>query len=311
MNVLVAGGAGYIGGAVTDLLMKMEHNVRVYDALLFEDDYRKPVDFIYGDIRDRDKLKKHLDWSDAVIWLAALVADQSCDLYPELAKELNDESVKWLAQNFGGRIIFPSTCLVYAIAKGLLDEQSRMDPSTVYTKSKLAAEGHLKNCNALIFRLSTVFGIGDLFSRMRLDLVVNLFTAQAVVDKKMIVFGGQQSRPFIHVQDAARAMVDNIDTAHRGIFNLHFENMTILDLAKKIQARIPEAVLEIKPSAASVTGDYQMNSDKARRILGFNPRYSIEQGIEQVKAIIMASRLKDIASPRYSNERFLRLNPPA
>lgn len=306
----MVGGAGYIGGAVTDLLLETEHSVRVYDALLYEEDYRKPIDFIYGDIRDRDRLKKHLDWADAVVWMAALVADQSCELYPELAKELNDASVKWLAQNFDGRIIFPSTCLVYAIANGLLDEQSRTDPSTIYTKSKLAAEGHLKNRNALIFRLSTVFGIGDLFSRIRLDLVVNLLTAKAVLDKKMIVFGGQQSRPFIHVQDVAKAVVDNIDTVHTGIFNLHFENMTILNLAKKIQASIPDANLEIKPSTVSKTGDYQMSSDKARRILGFNPKYSIEQGIEQVKAVIEDHRLKDITNPRYSNEAFLKAYPP-
>ena len=76
MNVLVVGGAGYVGGAVTDLLMQSEHNLRVYDALLYEESYRKPVDFIYGDVRDRDRLLPHLKWADAVVWLAALVGDR-------------------------------------------------------------------------------------------------------------------------------------------------------------------------------------------------------------------------------------------
>ncbi len=298
-----------MGGAVTDLLLKTKHSVRVYDALLYEAEYRKPVDFVRGDIRDREFLKVHLRWADTVIWLAALVADGACVLYPELALELNQKSVEWLAKNFDGRIIFPSTCLVYAIQEGMLNEESRTDPSTEYTKTKLAAESYLKNKNAIIFRLSTVFGVGDVFSRPRLDLVVNLLTARALVEKKMTVFGGQQSRPFVHVQDVAKAMVDNIDTEQTGIFNLHFENMTILDLAKKIQTLIPDANLEIKPSAVSETGDYRMSSDKARRVLGFAPAYSIEKGIQEIRMLIDSGRVKDIRNPRYNNEAFLKINP--
>lgn len=308
-RVLVVGGAGYIGGAVTDILLKTDHSVRVYDTLLYEAEYRKPVDFVRGDIRDRELLKAHLAWADTVIWLAALVADGSCALYPELAVELNQKSVEWLAKNFDGRIIFPSTCLVYAIQEEILNEESRVDPATEYTKTKLAAESYLKDKNAIIFRLSTVFGLGDAFSRPRLDLVVNLLTARALVEKKMTVFGGQQFRPFIHVRDVVQAMVANIDTTHRGIFNIHRENMSILDLARLIQCHVPDALLDVKESPVKETGNYQMSSDKARQVFGFAPAYSIEKGVAEMRAFIASGRLKDIRNPRYSNEAFLKINP--
>jgi len=308
-NVLVVGGAGYIGGAATDLLLKTDHSVRVYDVLLYETEYRKFGDFVCGDIRDRELLKTHLAWADTVIWLAALVADGSCALYPNLATEFNQESVKWLADNFDGRIIFPSTCLVYAIQDGVLHEESRTDPLTEYTKTKLAAESYLKDKNAIIFRLSTVFGLGDAFSRPRLDLVVNLLTARACVEKKMTVFGGEQFRPFIHVRDVARVMVENIDTAHRGVFNIHYGNKSIFDLARLVQRYVPDAMLEIKESTVKETGDYRMSSDKARKLLGFAPSYSIENGIAEMQTFIASGRLKDIRNPRYSNEAFLKINP--
>lgn len=309
-RILIVGGAGYIGGAITDILLKTDCDVRIYDKLLYEEHYRKPVDFIYGDIRDREKLKRHLEWAEAVIWLAALVADGSCALYPELGIEFNQKSVEWLAQNFMGRIIFPSTCLVYKIQAGLLNEESATEPQTIYTKTKLAAEGYLRDSNAIIFRLGTVFGLGDAFSRMRLDLVVNLLTARAAIDGKMIVFGGKQFRPFIHVRDVAQAIVDNLETEHTGVSNLHWDNLQILDLAQRVQKYIPNAEIEIKEALIKDTGDYKINGEKARRILGFNPHYSVEDGIAEIKAVIEGGRLKDIRNPRYSNEKFLKNNPP-
>ncbi|MBI5134662.1 NAD(P)-dependent oxidoreductase [Candidatus Uhrbacteria bacterium] len=309
-NVLVVGGAGFIGGAVTDLLLlAQQHSVRVYDTLLFEDYYHKPLDFVRGDIRDHEQLQKHLDWADVVIWLAALVADGACDLTPDLALEFNDRSVQWLSEHFDGRIIFPSSCLVYKMSQGVLDESSAVDPSTMYTKTKYSAEDYLKNKNAVVFRLSTLFGIGDAYSRVRLDLVVNLLTAKAAVDHSMTIFGGRQSRPFVHVRDVAQAMVGAVDSSVTGLFNLHTQNMTILDLAKKVAEHVPDASLDVQEKPLSETGDYRMNSDKARGVLGFQPRYTLDDGIKQVLEVIHRGRVKDIHHPRYSNERFLKINP--
>ncbi len=107
MKVLVVGGAGYVGGAVTDVLQKTNHQTRVYDALLYEECYRKQVDFISGDVRDRERLQPHLDWADVTIWLAALVGDPACALNPEVSIEINQKSVKWLSEHFDGRIAVP------------------------------------------------------------------------------------------------------------------------------------------------------------------------------------------------------------
>jgi len=130
-NVLVVGGAGYIGGTLTDQLIAAGYNTRVYDNLLFEERYLKPVDFICGDVRDQAKLAPHMKWADTVVWLVGLVGDGACGLYPDLTEELNVESVKWLAANFDRRIIFMSTCSVYGAQDGLLTEASPFNPRTV------------------------------------------------------------------------------------------------------------------------------------------------------------------------------------
>ena len=106
MNVLVVGGAGYVGGAVTDALLTTDHSIRIYDALLYEESYRKPVDFVFGDVRDQNRLRPHLAWADAVIWLAAIVGDGACQLNPEITLEVNQEAVGWLVRHFDRRIIY-------------------------------------------------------------------------------------------------------------------------------------------------------------------------------------------------------------
>lgn len=164
MNVLVVGGAGYVGGAVTDILIKSEHKVRVYDALLYEESYRKNMDFVYGDVRDPERLMPHLKWADTVVWLAALVGDGACALNPEISIAINQEPVGWLARNFEGRIIFLSTCSVYGAQDKILDENAPTNPLSVYAVTKLAAEKYLEGRDAIIFRLGTLFGVGDLFS---------------------------------------------------------------------------------------------------------------------------------------------------
>ena len=122
MNILIVGGAGYLGGAVTDILSKSGHNIRVYDILLYEETYRKPIPFFYGDIRDTRKLKVNLDWADVVVWLAALVGDPACTLNKSLTVEINANSLKFLKDNFTGRIIFMSTCSVYGAQDEILDD---------------------------------------------------------------------------------------------------------------------------------------------------------------------------------------------
>lgn len=300
MKVLICGGAGYLGGALTDLIP----NARVYDSLVYEEAYLKPVDFIRGDIRERKKLKKHLDWADTVVWLAALVGDGACAVNPGLTKELNQDSVKWLSENFDGRIVFMSTCSVYGAMDGILDERSATNPLSAYAVTKLAAEQYLRDKNTIIFRLGTIFGLGDNHSRIRLDLVLNTMTARAISEGKLKVFGGEQYRPLLHVKDAVRAIADNLNTTNTGIYNLHRENMKILDLAKAVQAHVG-GKLEIVDTTFEDSRNYKVSSDKARSQLGFAPELSISEGIEEVAYLIRTGRIKDLDNPRYSNAGFL------
>lgn len=304
MNVLITGGAGYLGGAVTDLIK--DHNVRVYDSLLFEEDYLKNVPFIYGDIRDKKKLKEQLDWADAVVWLAALVGDGACALNPVITMEVNQEMVKWLADNFDGRIIFMSTCSVYGARDGELNEDSPTNPLSVYAATKLASEYYLRDKNAIIFRLGTLFGLGDKYSRIRLDLVVNTLTARAVNEKKLTVFGGNQYRPLLHVRDAAEAIIHNLETDYKGVYNLHSENVSILELANSVRDVVP-CGLEIVETTFEDSRNYRANSDKARAI-GFDPQLVATDGIEEVRNLIEEGRIKDLNNPRYSNQGFMELN---
>ena len=175
-NVLVVGGAGYIGGALTDRLMESQHNIRVYDGLVYEESYRKPVDFVMGDVREWDRIRPQLKWADVVVWLAALVGDGACALNPDLTVDVNELAVKRLAEGFDGRTIFMSTCSVYGAQDGILSEDSPVNPLSLYAATKLNAEPYLRDRSALIFRLGTLFGVGDFFSRIRLDLVVNVLT---------------------------------------------------------------------------------------------------------------------------------------
>src|SRR4030042_4235298 len=307
MKVLVLGGAGYVGGAVTDMLMQSKHEFRVYDALLYEESYRKPVNFFLGDVRDRDRLLPHLQWADAVVWLSDLVGDGACALNPEITMEINQNSVEWLSKNFEGRIIYMSTCSVYGARDGELDESSPLNPLSVYAVTKLAAEKFLEGKNAIIFRLGTLFGVGDLFSRIRLDLVVNTLTVRAFCHGKIKVFGGEQFRPLLHVWDAARAGVDNLVTSHTGIFNLHRQNVRIIDLAYQVRNHFPDLQIETTPMQFQDARNYRVSSEKAWNTLGFKAVYSIDDGIGEIKELLTTGRLKDVDNPRYTNQTFLSM----
>lgn len=305
MKVLITGGAGYIGGALTDILKHSKHSVKVYDSLLYEESYRKDVDFIRGDIRDKNKLLKLLKWCDVVVWLAALVGDGACALNPDVALDINQRSVKWLSRHFDGRIIFTSTCSVYGAQSGELNESSSVNPLSVYASSKLMSEEHLRNNRALIFRLGTLFGVGDMFSRIRLDLVVNIMTVRACKDKILRVFGGEQYRPLLHVRDSARAIFENLDTNHTGIFNLNRENVNMLDLSQKVKRHFPNIEIITEKIKFEDLRNYRVQNKKAKKILNFQAKYTIDQGIDELKQLLEQDRIVDVNNIRYGNHAFL------
>ncbi len=304
MNILVVGGAGYVGGGIVDKL-KQTHNVTVYDSLIYEESYRKDVNFVYGDIRDYDKLLPLLKENDAVIWLAALVGDGACSINPELTFEINSESVKFLANNFDKRVIFLSTCSVYGAQEGLLDESSTINPLSEYASSKVQAEEYLSDSNAIIFRLGTLFGISDEFSRIRLDLVVNILVTKALTEGKLTVFGGEQWRPLLHVIDVANAIAHTIESDITGIFNLHYKNFRIIDIAQAIIEKVPSASIETTPIKFQDARNYQVSSEKLYKESGFKASTNLSKGIEEIYNLISNNRIKNVHHNRYSNQNFL------
>ena len=305
MNILVVGGAGYVGGGIVDKLSK-DHEVTVYDSLIYETSYRKKVNFILGDIRDSSKLNSILSDFDVVVWLAALVGDGACAINPELTHEINTESVKNLVQNFDKRIVFLSTCSVYGAQDGILTESSDTNPLSEYALSKLQAEEHLKDSNALIFRLGTLFGISDEFSRVRLDLVVNILTAKALIDKKISVFGGDQWRPLLHVNDVSNAISHCLNTDVTGIYNLHHKNYKIIDIAKEIEKKVKDVEVEVTPMSFEDARNYQVSSQKLLDETGFEASIELINGVNEIYELIFHNRIKDITDPRYSNQNFLQ-----
>jgi len=305
MNILVVGGAGYVGGGIVDKLQE-KHQITVYDSLIYENEFRKNVNFIYGDIREYSKLNNIVKNYDAVVWLAALVGDGACSLNPTLTYEINSESVKNLASNFNGKIIFFSTCSVYGAQEGVLTEESEVNPLSEYAKSKLVAEDILANSDAIIFRLGTLFGIGDEFSRIRLDLVVNVLVTKALMDKKMSVFGGEQWRPLLHVKDVANAVDHTIESSLKGIFNLHFKNFRISQIADLIKEKINNVEIVTTPLPFQDARNYQVSSEKFKLASNFEAEVSLEKGIDEIFNLISSGRVKDINNPRYSNHNFLK-----
>jgi nucleoside-diphosphate-sugar epimerase len=215
--------------------------------------------------------------------------------------------VKWLTQNFSGRIVFISTCSVYGAQDDLnLTESSSVAPLSLYAYTKLQSEEHLKNSNALIFRLGTLFGVSDTYSRVRMDLVVNTMTARAHATGRISVFGGEQYRPLMHVRDVAQVIASNFDGEHTGIYNIANENIKIHDLALRIKQFFDKVEIQVTNMPFEDTRNYVVSSDKAKKELIFDPQLSVDFGIEQIKELLQNRRIKDLHAMRYSNQLFLK-----
>lgn len=308
MKILITGGAGYVGGCLVDKL-NINHDVTVFDNLLYETRFLKEVNFIRGDIRDTSLLSKILPDYDCVIWLAALVGDGACAVDPQESKQVNEDTVKWLVDNYKGKIVFTSTCSVYGLNNDLISEEAIPNPLSVYAETKLTAEQYIVNNHDdyLIFRLGTLHGVGDLFSRIRLDLVVNILTCKAVNGDKLSVFGGEQWRPLLHVRDVAEAVNHGLDNGTIGLYNLSENNYKIHEVAHAIQKVIPETEVEETSLKFEDLRNYKVENNKILAT-GWEPAYTLEEGIKQIKNIIEEDRVIDILDPIYSNEAFLKNN---
>jgi nucleoside-diphosphate-sugar epimerase len=307
-RILVVGGAGYIGGIMVDLLIERSYDVTVYDSLVYETRYLKKVPFILGDVRDRKKLKRIVSNYDVVIWLAAIVGDGACAIDPYLTQSINEDSVKWLVDNYKhGKIIFTSTCSVYGASREAVDEESPTNPLSVYAETKLNAEQYIiQNAkDYLILRLGTVFGLGDTYSRIRLDLVVNILTLKATQGEPLTVFGGEQWRPLVHVTDVGEAVEFGIrNRVTNKLYNLSCGNYQISNIAKAIQTVIPATKVSYTEMEFEDMRNYKIKGEGFCRT-GWVAGYTLEEGIREIREIVLGGRIKNLKDPVYSNEYYL------
>jgi len=298
-NILITGGAGYCGSVIVPLLLKKGHNVVVYDTIFFGDDHlpknNANLTIIKGDIRDLSSLKIALNGIDAVLHLACISNDVSFELDEKLSTSINYDAFEPLviaSKNAGvKRFIYASSSSVYGVSEELnVTEDHPLVPLTLYNKYKGMCEPLLKkhtteNFVGVTFRPATVCGYAP---RQRLDLSVNILTNLAVRNNVITVFGGEQLRPNLHINDYANLcdilLNANDELIADEIFNCGYENKSIMDIAnivkKVVSARYPhreEVTLTI--SESDDKRSYHINSDKIAKKLGFIPHNSINDAV--------------------------------
>jgi len=314
--VLVTGAAGYVGARVAALLRANGRAVRAFDSGLFGHDTLAPFasdpafTLVRGDVRDAAALAAAAAGCDAIIHLARLVGDPACALDPALTRAVNVEGTRNAidAAASGGvrRLVFASTCSVYGAAgDAWLDEDSPTAPVSLYAETHLEAEALLRARPSgaeapCVLRFATVFGAAP---RMRFDLVVNLLTARALRDRVVEVHGGEQWRPQVHVDDAARAVVLAVDhpAAAGATMNVGSDalNLRIADLGERIAGRFPGTRLTV--SETRDPRSYRVSFARLAQTLGFAAEHDLESGVDGIAAWLAARPDVDFRAARWSN----------
>jgi nucleoside-diphosphate-sugar epimerase len=302
-KVLVVGGAGYIGGETVDQLINDGNEVAVYDKLIYESRYLKPIKFIYGDIRDTNKLIEVSKDYDVIVLMAALVGDPACSVDVKLTEDINYTAIKNFCTNIDSskHIIFMSTCSVYGAQEGILDEESPTNPLSSYAATKLGAEKYVKELNGTIFRLGTVFGLGDNFSRLRMDLVVNVLTMKAYYDHEITINGGEQWRPIISVIDIAKYITESVRSSIRGTYVLGYDNVIIRDLGIKIAELVPGTKTTYVEIPFQDARNYRVSNAKSLKDFEHQPSVSVEQEVERFLKLFSENRIENPLDNVYHN----------
>lgn len=307
MHVLVTGGAGYVGTLLVNRLIERGDKVTVLDSLL----HRTPsllqhfinpnFKFIEGDVRNPDKVKEALVDTDAVVHLAAIVGAPGCEAEPQLAKEVNHEAVELLISLAGPKraLVYASTGSNYGAVDGICTEETPLNPLSTYGVTKTAGEiAMLESGQAVCYRFATAFGLSP---RMRLDLLVNDFTYQAVKNRQLVVYENWARRTFIHVRDMASSFVfalDNYDRMRGEVFNVGSDEMnaTKKQVADMINEKVGGFLWFDEIGTDPDKRDYEVSYEKIRGY-GFNTTVSLEQGIDE---LIEGYKMIHIANP-FSN----------
>jgi len=308
-KVLILGGAGYIGGFTTDYLLGKNYEVCVFDKLVYETRYLKNVKFVYGDIRDTQKVLDLSKNYDVIILMAALVGDPACAVDTNLTDEINHIAIKNICRHIKDKhLIFLSTCSVYGAQMDLLNENSPTNPLSAYATTKLLAEKYVTEKNGTIFRLGTVYGLGDTYSRVRLDLVINVLTMKAVYDNKINIFGGDQWRPLICVKDIAGYIEESIRENKRGTFILSEGNYTMKMLGDKMKKIIPKLKVQFTDISFQDARNYKVDNNKSAIHFSYVPQYTIENEVKNLIKTFKEHRILDATEDTYHNGQFIKKN---
>jgi len=322
LNVVVTGGAGYIGSVAARELLCRGHSVTVLDSLmyggrallgLYGDGFR----FCHADIRDADAVSGALDDADAVVHLAAIVGDPACARQPELARQVNlDASLQLLdlcRRKRVRRLVFASTCSNYGRlpdSSRLATEDTALAPVSLYAENKVAVEKELLGGNdtaspqVTVLRFATVFGLSP---RPRFDLTVNEFTAELLTARKLVVFGEQFWRPYIHVRDVARALTLAVESPASKlpgeVFNVgdtgqNYQKRQIVELvSRQIGGQVDIQYVHRDEDPR----DYRVCFDKIQSQLGFGITATVEDGIREIIGALHHGVITDPQNPAYRN----------
>ena len=295
MNILITGGAGYLGSVMTPHLLSKGHHVTVLDNFMFRQNsladccHHEGFQVVRGDCRDRDTVKPLLKKADIIIPLAALVGAPLCNDDKEAAESVNHGAVKTLCElsSPDQRIIMPITNSGYGVGEEgkFCTEETPLRPITLYGKTKVAAEeAVLSRDNSVSFRLATVFGMAP---RMRLDLLVNDFVYRAVNDRALLIFEGHFKRNYIHVRDIARVFehaINNFESMKGQPYNAGLEeaNLSKLELCTKIQTHLPKFVfVEAEVGEDPDKRDYIVSNQRLLNT-GFETEWDLDRGIQEL-----------------------------
>jgi nucleoside-diphosphate-sugar epimerase len=325
-KLLIFGGAGYCGSLLVPQLLTEGWDVTVYDKMWYGTNQlpkNSRLHLIQGDVRDLEKVSKACIGKDSILHLACISNDASFELDEQLSTSVNLDSFEplVLAAKKAGvkRFVFASSSSVYGVSDSSnVTEDHPLVPLTLYNKYKGMCEPLLlkhtdKDFVGVIFRPATVCGYSP---RQRLDLSVNILTNHAINKNKILVFGGEQLRPNLHIQDYADLckllLSAPADKIANQVFNVGFDNMSIMAIAKAVKKVVEEvfpekASIPIEVTESNDPRSYHINSEKIHSILGFKPKFSVEDAVRDLCSAFKEGRLPNsFDDDRYYNVRTMK-----
>ena len=295
MNILVTGGAGYIGSLLVPELINLNYNVTVLDNFMFKQnsliniERKKNFELIIGDVRDNILIKDIIKRFDVIIPLAALVGAPLCDLKPTDAVLINEKSIEFMSKELSNlqRVIMPVSNSGYGIGKPneVCTEETPLNPISLYGRSKVAAEKIImQRENSISFRLATVFGMSP---RMRLDLLVNHFVREALREKKLTIFEGHFKRNYVHIRDVVNVFlfaIQNFEHLKSNTFNFGLENANLskLELAMKIKNYIKDFIFSESKDGKDPDKRNYIVSNKKILSSGYKFKFDLDMGIQEL-----------------------------